>query len=130
VRRRARTDHRERATRPSRICEIGRPLAARDAYGSKPIAYADGPVSTIDFEQEMPVPFGGHLDTFEQQLAFVRCAAGENQATTPEGKMRDIIHSGPVRWAGIAREVVESSVLSMGLVRFRVGGRCTPECGP
>lgn len=28
------------------------------------------------------------------------------------------------------RPVVESSVLSMGLVRFQVGGRWTPECGP
>jgi|SRR5579862_2087466 len=31
---------------------------------------------------------------------------------------------------GSARDVVESSVLSMGLVRFQVRGRCTPECGP
>src|ERR1035437_3516106 len=125
-----RADHRQGATRASGISEIARPLAARDAYGLKPIARADGPVLTVDFEPEMAVAFGGRFDTFNQQLAFVSCVRGENQATAPEGKMRDIIHWSLLGWAGIAREVAESSVLSMGLVRFQVGGRCTPECGP
>jgi len=130
ARRGARADHREPATRSSGVREILRPLAARDAYGSKPIAPADGPVPTVDLEPEMAVAPRGRFDTFDQQLAFVGSVGGENQATTPERKMRDVIHWSPLGWAGSAREVVESWVLSMGLVRVQVGGRCTPGCGP
>ena len=87
-----RADHRERATHPSGISEIVWPLAARLAYASKPVAHADVPVSAVDLEPKVAVPFGGRFNAFDQQFAFVRCVGREDQVTTLEGKMRDIIH--------------------------------------
>ena len=126
ARRSARAKHREGATRPSGICEIVRPLAARVAYGSTPIARADGPVSTVDFEPEMAVAPGGRFDTFDQHRAFGRCVGGENQATAPEGKVRDVVHWSPLLGRLRPRRCGELSALD-GARTLSSGGSLHPR---
>ena len=75
-------------------------------------------MSTVDLQQDTAVPFGGGLDVFEQKLAFVGRVSGENQLTTFERKLCDANNWSPSGRAGRTREVVESSALSIGLVRL------------